>query len=293
MPPRASVFMLYTLLTMKLDNAMQTVKQEVDAELRRFFAGKRKEAERVHPALVELVDQVADVTVRGGKRIRPFLCRVGYAAVTRDKGHVTGKMPRVLLSAMLGLELFQTFAIIHDDIMDEDKQRRGGPTIHEQSGVNIAILSGDLALAWADEEMMNAAKVPTLLILYQKMKEEVMYGQTLDVMRSNGVGGIEKSRVDELKTAYYSVVRPLQIGSVLAAGNDRILHVWERYGVAVGKLFQLRDDVLDGTVAEEAFARYARGLEREAHEALETLAASDEPKQLLIDFVQFVQNRNS
>ena len=127
----------------KLREIMQRVKKEVDGELNRFFAAKRTEAKSVHPALVELVDQVADVTLRGGKRIRPFLCRVGYAAAISDKRQVTSKAPRVLLSAMLGLELFQTFALIHDDIMDADKTRRGGPTIHEQSGVNIAILAGD------------------------------------------------------------------------------------------------------------------------------------------------------
>ena len=219
---------------------------------------------------------------------------------------------------MLGLELFQTFALIHDDIMDADKTRRGGPTIHEQSGVNIAILAGDLVLTWADEQIEKVVRYSSsdpdliggvekfstssnnihVLALYQQMKEEVIYGQTLDVMRSIGADGIEKSRADELKTAWYSVVRPLQIGSSLALdsrlrGNDSILQAWERYGVAVGKLFQLRDDVLDGAVTEEACAKEAKDLRKQALAALEPLETSDEVKQLLVDFIQFVQSRNS
>ena len=66
---------------MELAEAMQQMKHEVDSALKEFFVGKRKEAERIHPSVVELVDQITDVTLRGGKRIRPFLCFIGYSAV--------------------------------------------------------------------------------------------------------------------------------------------------------------------------------------------------------------------
>ena len=293
---------------MKLEEAMRMVKREVEAELARFFAGKRKEAERLlhprgvpqaqhHPGggVLELVDQVADMTMRGGKRMRPLLCFVGHEAVKGKSG-----MPEYLLYAMVGLELFQTFALIHDDIMDDDKERRGGPTIHryfneklkvknEKWGESMGILAGDLALMWADELMGARDDIRSL---YQKMKEEVVYGQMLDV-----IGG-SKEKADELKTAWYSVVRPLQIGSSLAFKDSlserlSLLKTWEQYGVPAGKLFQLRDDMLDGELSEEAFNKAAKPLEKKALAALVLLDTSDDMRQLLVDFVTFVQNRQS
>jgi len=278
--------------TMRLEEAMCAVKTEVDAALARFFGRKRAEAAKLGPAVVELVDQVADVTLRGGKRMRPFLAWVGYHAMQNSEFRIQNKTPKDVLRAMLGIELFQTFALIHDDIMDEDSTRRGGKTVQEHFrtqnlelndqgkhfGESMAILAGDLALMWADE-LMGARD--DILKLYQKMKEEVIYGQMLDV-----TGGA-KDKADELKTAWYSVVRPLQIGSGLA------LKTWERYGVPVGRLFQLRDDVMDGVLTQNAFEKQARPLEKKALEALEPLETSTEIKQLLVDFVQFVQNRKS
>lgn len=288
---------------MKLEETMAKTKKVVDAELKQFFAKKRKEAERIHPSVVELVDQVADVTMRGGKRMRPFLCWLGYAAVIAAsepesvlKG-IPGQARDDIKNVMLALELFQTFALIHDDIMDDDTERRGGPTVHARVGVSMAILAGDLALAWADEVMWKGSldyARDDLILLYEKMKEEVVYGQTLDI------AGGSKEKADEFKTAWYSVVRPLQIGSLLAAALSEvegspssILDTWERYGVAVGKLFQLRDDVLDGELSGDAFAKEAKPLEEHALKALKELTSVNEIKQLLIDFVQFVQKRKS
>ncbi len=328
---------------MKLEEAMRAVKTKVDGALKEFFAGKRVEAEKIHPSVVELVDQVADVTLRGGKRTRPFLAWVGYHAISKIKNQrskiqiknqiLEKEIPKEPLLAMVGLELFQTFALIHDDIMDEDKKRRGGPTIQEhfshqrelkfastknvvahfypersrrvsaRYGQNMAILAGDLALTWADIAISKIKNQRSKMI-YQKMKEEVIYGQTLDVLLrveplSDKGSTLMKSRSDELKTAWYSVVRPLMIGSALrfAQGKlqvpDDVLGIWVDYGVPVGRLFQLRDDVTDGELSEEAFEKKARPLEKQAHKALETLETSIEVKQLLADFVIFVQNRKS
>ena len=155
--------------------------------------------------------------------------------------------------------------------------------------MSVAILAGDLALVWADELMGACDDIRSL---YQKMKEEVVYGQMLDV-----IGG-SKEKADELKTAWYSVVRPLQIGSSLAFKDSlserlSLLKTWEQYGVPAGKLFQLRDDMLDGELSEEAFNKAAKPLEKKALAALVLLDTSDDMRQLLVDFVTFVQNRQS
>ena len=296
---------------MKLEERMHQVKSEVDEALVRFFAKKRQEAKRIHPSTVALVDQIADLTLRAGKRVRPFLCWVGYEAVqVIDSGNLFfDSRNQRLIHVMVGLELFQTFALIHDDIMDESAERRGGKSIHASVGKSMAILAGDLALVWADEEMGRAGKA--VQALYQKMKEEVMYGQALDVMREAGASDVAQERVDELKTAWYSVVRPLQIGSCLAISGSpsrsqsppgrwpkdsfqvKCFEVWERYGVPVGKLFQLRDDFLDGAIDEKTFKKKAEVLRNIADQALTDAVIADHTRVLLLDIVQFVCTRKS
>ena len=296
---------------MKLEERMHQVKSEVDEALVRFFAKKRQEAKRIHPSTVALVDQIADLTLRAGKRVRPFLCWVGYEAVqVIDSGNLFfDSRNQRLIHVMVGLELFQTFALIHDDIMDESAERRGGKSIHASVGKSMAILAGDLALVWADEEMGRAGKA--VQALYQKMKEEVMYGQALDVMREAGASDVAQERVDELKTAWYSVVRPLQIGSCLAISGSpsrsqsppgrwpkdsfqvKCFEVWERYGVPVGKLFQLRDDFLDGAIDEKTFKKKAEVLRNIALQALTDAVIADHTRALLLDIVQFVSTRKS
>ncbi|MBI5449640.1 polyprenyl synthetase family protein [Candidatus Gottesmanbacteria bacterium] len=298
---------------MNLLELMQETKQDVDSALSKFFQKKYQEAEHIHPSTMALVRQISELTLRGGKRTRPFLCWVGYQAITNDKWQMMHEIPDKLLHAMVGLELFQTFALIHDDIIDESPQRRGGPAVHERFrlssascqlsaknakhyGESMALLAGDLALAWADEEITISKKVKNneLLRIYQKMKEGVIFGQTLDVMRESGASDISKERVDELKTAWYSVVRPLQMGSSLAAGvTPKYMRFWEAWGVPVGMLFQLRDDFLDGAVDEASFVKKAEVLQKKAHRVMDGAAIADDAMALLSDIVQFVSTRKS
>ena len=315
---------------MKLEERMHQVKSEVDEALLRFFAKKRQEAKRIHPSTVALVDQVADLTLRAGKRVRPFLCWVGYQAVTRqdDSGNPRGdSRNQQLMAVMVGLELFQSFALIHDDIMDQDKLRRGKPSVHEKFrltvfdsgltrnlaraihyGESMGILAGDLALVWADEEMSvvfdsgNPRDSRNLVMVYRQMKEEVVYGQALDVMREADASDVAQERVDELKTAWYSVVRPLQIGSCLAQFPESSVYhprfrefqrVWEAWGVPAGMLFQLRDDFLDGAIDEKTFKKKAEVLRNIADQAVSDAVITDHTRALLLDIVQFVCTRKS
>ena len=100
---------------------------------------------------------------RGGKRIRPIMTYLGWAAAGRDHRGV-GRREIVTVSA--ALELLHIFALVHDDVMDESASRRGEPSVHHMRrpaapaaapgeaparfGESIAVLVGDLAHAEAD-----------------------------------------------------------------------------------------------------------------------------------------------
>ena len=209
-----------------------------------------------------LVDSVVEFTMRGGKRTRAFLVWLGHQAVSCQLSAVSPK----LLSAMMAVELFQSFALIHDDIIDGDTTRRGGPAVHVKLGVSLAILAGDLALVWADELMgrVSAKGGPASgwksENIYQAMKQEVIFGQSLDVMEEHMKIGISKELIDVYKTAWYSVIRPLQIGAAIAGADEKTIASFVPYGLVVGEAYQLRDDFLDGAISEKEFQKKAKKL---------------------------------
>jgi len=256
------------------------VKTTVDKALADFFIRKKQKAKKINPHCVALVDQVESLTMRGGKRTRAFLCWLGA------QGTKETKIFKELQYAMMALELFHSFALIHDDIIDEDTTRRGAPSVHEHFRINaskhfgtsMAILTGDLALVWADELMGKAGEMS----IYTQMKQEVIFGQSLDVMEEHMKIGISKQLIDVYKTAWYSVIRPLQIGAAIAGAGEKMLDSFIPYGLAVGQAYQLRDDVLDGTITESDFMKQVKHL---------TIPRSATP--MLQAFARFAIERNA
>ncbi|GAB3578636.1 polyprenyl synthetase family protein [Amycolatopsis endophytica] len=231
------------------------VRQEVDAALGEFLdAQARDPADRCLPPLVGVLREF----VRGGKRLRPLFCYCGWLAAGGDPSG--GPVAR----AGAALELFHSFALIHDDVMDSSDTRRGRPTVHRQLaaryqgddepsaarfGVNAAILLGDLCLAWADEMLLTAGlgedDLRRASPVLHAMRSEVMAGQYLDLAGEWTEDVLDRSwRALRLKTAGYTVERPLQIGAALAGGTPALLRWCSAYGRPLGEAFQLRDDLL-------------------------------------------------
>src|SRR5205085_208969 len=106
---------------------LEDVRAQVDAHLARFFDERRASASRLvgrnEPESV-LVDAIAELTMRGGKRLRPAVLVAALCAVRPQRG------VRDVLAACASLELLQTYLLIHDDWMDGDTHRRGGPSVH-------------------------------------------------------------------------------------------------------------------------------------------------------------------
>ncbi len=326
---------------MDFQQTILSVKKEVERELLRFFQQKRMGAQRVDKNLLPIVDQIADSTLRGGKRTRAFLVWLGHRSVIPAHAGIQSIKDWIpdqvgdyaLLHAMMALELFHSFCLIHDDIMDQDRQRRGGLSVHEffrinaltrqritprnakHFGTSMAILAGDLALVWVDELMQEVksqefprsgiplcgtkvknektAQCVGPLEIYQHMKEEVAFGQVLDVAKQSGYAEIAQGKINELKTAWYSVVRPLQLGAVLAGADQDHLNGLADFGVPVGKLYQLKDDQMDGDADAATFQRESKRLTKAATGALEKLIVTDGTKPLFADLVKFVIERQS
>jgi geranylgeranyl diphosphate synthase type I len=211
----------------------------IDAELHRFLL-ERKNVLRDARPLIEEIDAVISA---GGKRLRPAFCYWGFRAA--GAGHC-----EEIVRAAAALELLHTFAIVHDDVMDESSQRRGRPTTHERRGLSFAILTGDLALVLADAALVGSGFSPEVVTgafdAYSRMRQEVIAGQLLDVelSRAPSVSEEDARRVAVLKSGRYSVAEPLQIGATLGGSSDGFIDELASFGEPLGEAFQLRDDLL-------------------------------------------------
>lgn len=207
----------------------------------------------------------------GGKRLRPYVASIGYAA----GGGQHAALPTQLGAA---LELFHVFCLIHDDIIDKATTRRTVPTIEAFLADRLAaqgrrgdvahlakshaILFGDLVFSWATHHANIAAlsspSPQSVMEEYHAMVDEVVVGQMIDVdtMTRDEHDAQLLERKMYLKTAGYSFVRPLRLGLHLSgAATDVLLADMTAIGTPIGIAFQLQDDILDITSTAEILGK--------------------------------------
>jgi geranylgeranyl diphosphate synthase, type I len=219
--------------------SMQDLRDSIDSELESFLAARREAI----PESADLIAEIHRLISAGGKRLRPSFCYWGFRA---GGGMDCPEIARAAAS----LELLHTFAIVHDDIMDDSDERRGEPTSHIRHGLGFALLVGDLALVLADELFVNAGFSPDVVMRawsgYSVMRQEVIAGQCLDVLNARRleISEPEARRVAVLKSGRYSIEKPLVIGGLLATAGDEFVNAISEFGDPLGEAFQLRDDLL-------------------------------------------------
>lgn len=206
-------------------------------------------------------------TLTGGKRLRARFCHAGWQ--TASAGRDADLDP--LWGLCAALEIFQSAALVHDDLIDNSDTRRGRPAAHraleaahrsagwhgdaEAFGRSSAVLLGDLLVAWSDDLLEEALQghqhAPATRAEYARMRRDVTVGQMLDITEESAWSVspadelLERAlRVASLKSARYSVMEPLVLGATLAGAEDDLLDSLRAFGHPVGMAFQLRDDVL-------------------------------------------------
>ncbi|MFF1305996.1 polyprenyl synthetase family protein [Streptomyces sp. NPDC058307] len=221
-------------------------------------------AEAVDPLFGEdLAARVARFTRSGGKLGRAHF--VWWALRACGGGEPWQAQAALRIGA--ALELLQTCALVHDDVMDGARLRRGQPALHVdvaaqyagacapgragRLGEAAAILAGDLALAWADDVVadteMPRSAARRVRELWSALRTEMVAGQYLDVQgeATSARSGARAIRAACLKSARYSVERPLALGAALADAGPAATRALSSAGRRVGLAFQLRDDLLD------------------------------------------------
>jgi geranylgeranyl diphosphate synthase type I len=191
----------------------------------------------------ELNKAAAHLLAAGGKRLRPAVLMLAADAVKPGSSDE-------LLHAALALEVTHTFTLIHDDIMDDDRLRRGVPTVHTQWDMPTGILAGDVLYSRAFEHisMTNGkddAKVRAITML-AKACADICEGQHMDMSFEH--------RTDVDEPEYMEMVRKKTgvlyaaaagIGAVLAGGNAVQVKALYNFGLNTGVAFQIQDDLID------------------------------------------------
>ena len=243
-PPRPKAKAIEKNAFVALQSAFR---RDIDARLMGFLDAKLDRTKPHGRDVVQLVQSIRELCSRGGKRTRAALLITGYRAASASAPIEPA------LDAGVSLELLHAYFLIHDDWMDDDTVRRGGPAVHTWLGERLhsrrlgdraGILAGDLASSYAQEALSRVdakpARMTRALACFADMQNAAIYGQQLDIMAR----APDPEKVYELKTASYTVRGPLRLGALLAGGNPALLTTLDRFSIPAGIAFQLRDDLL-------------------------------------------------
>jgi octaprenyl-diphosphate synthase len=175
----------------------------------------------------------------GGKRIRPLILVLSAECIKSKRVE-----PDAYLAAT-AIELLHTESIIHDDIIDEENQRRGKPSFHVKYGYNSSILTADFVLGVIlniSSKLKDPRIINELSGAATKMTEgemmEIKLGKEMDITEDDYI------KVLEYKTASLFEASA-KIGAIVGGGDEERVHTMTSFGNLLGIAYQIHDDLID------------------------------------------------
>ena len=185
-----------------------------------------------------LLSQVLEhIRHRGVKRMRPLLILL----IAKNYGGVND----VTLRSAVGLELLHTASLVHDDVVDESKERRGQPSVNAEYNNKVAVLVGDYVLSTA---LLNISFTNNSDIL----RSIAVLGRNLSNGEILQLSNIQNTEFSE--DIYYDVIKMktaalfescCEVGTLSVNANERQIELAKEFGRNLGIIFQIRDDIFD------------------------------------------------
>lgn len=245
-------------------NYLKEYKKQIDPIIEKVFMDLETEATQISPIAKDAAERYHRFML-GGKKHRGALTKFGYELFNSE-------INEDVLKASLAIEITHAFALIHDDVMDQDILRRKNPTVHKQYeksfetilskdenrhyAESMAYTLGDLGM-FLGQLILNKLDFPPdrrskAITHYVGRIMEVVYGQLLDVSIGIDKPATEKDvlLIHRYKTGDYSGSLPMIIGAILAGADDEKLNPIYEYGWRIGTAYQIRDDEI-GLFGEE------------------------------------------
>ncbi len=187
----------------------------------------------------------------GGKRFRPALLLSVVKAYN----------PLLIQNAMfvaVAIEIFHTYSLIHDDLpaMDNAPLRRGHKTLHVEYDEATAILIGDALNTYAFELLCDTPLSDNIKIKLIKQLSSnggvkgMVLGQAIDCYFENKSLSLENIKTLHINKTAKLIATSLQMGAIIV-GREDIAKVLYDFGIKLGLLFQIQDDILDVTQSDD------------------------------------------
>ena len=185
-----------------------------------------------------LLSQVLEhIRHRGGKRMRPLLILL----IAKNYGGVND----VTLRSAVGLELLHTASLVHDDVVDESKERRGQPSVNAEYNNKVAVLVGDYVLSTA---LLNISFTNNSDILRSiaELGRNLSNGEILQLSNIQNTEFSEDIYYDVIKMKTAALFEACcEVGTLSVNANKRQIELAKEFGRNLGIIFQIRDDIFD------------------------------------------------
>jgi octaprenyl-diphosphate synthase len=214
------------------------------------------------PTIPALADHLISA---GGKRLRPLIAIAG-ARICSGEGDACLKLATAV-------EFIHTATLLHDDVVDGSKLRRGKVAAHLIWGGATSVLVGDFLFARAFELMVETGSLRVLDIL-SKASSVIAEGEVLQLTRAHDLGLDQATYLEIIKAKTAELfAAAAEAGAVSAGAPDERSAALRAYGLNLGLAFQLADDVLDYGGAAETLGKNAGDDFREGKATLPLLLA--------------------
>ena len=201
------------------------------------------QAEDAHPDLCSALEHLL---ASGGKRVRPAVCLLTgqMLAAPHDK----------LLTLAASVEMLHTATLVHDDLIDGALLRRGMPTLNAHWSPAATILTGDYMFARAAKLAAESDNLP-LMKLFADTLATIVNGELSQLFAARGV----ISRENYSKRIYAKTASLFEMttraAAMISPADDSVVETMRQYGYALGMAFQIVDDILDFTGAQETVGK--------------------------------------
>jgi len=214
-----------------------------------YLSSHLPQAPSFHPVYETALGEMLQA---GGKRFRPMLLLNIVDAY--EPMLYEGALP-----VAMALEMFHTYSLIHDDLpaMDDADLRRGHKTLHKRYDEVTAILAGDALntdafLKIAQAPLREDIKIKLVTLLAQNGGGEGMVlGQAIDCYFENQPLSIEQVKVLHTNKTAKLIAASMQMGAVIVGLDAKVQKALYDFGIDLGLLFQIQDDIIDETQSEE------------------------------------------
>ena len=197
---------------------------------------------------IQLINQLGGYIIQGGgKRIRPLIAllsakSLGYAG----QQHID-------IAAIL--ELVHTATLLHDDVVDSSKLRRGRQTANDLWGTEASVLVGDFLYSRAFQMMVTLNNNKILGVLADATNV-IAEGEVMQLVNCHDPDITELRYLDTIRNKTAKLFEAASgLGAILSGGNDKTITAMNAYGMHLGTAFQLADDALDYSSSPEKLGK--------------------------------------